>query len=190
MRKTLNIINSESTEGLNTIVKSVDLSNWQNIDKASLKVQLHAEDPTIPLVQEWRLTKILINDKVFYPSDVRISTNKIHDNNDQDYFKSVLTTGKNRISITWIAPLGAGVISPHSRISAQLIIDGDQLIPIPEELATLNTENITNTAQNFINKATLPTFAILIIVMIIAIFVFLALSRGATIATTAKEVIP
>lgn len=71
------------------------------------------------------------------------------------------------------------------------MIDGDPIvpIPIPEELATLNLENIKETTDTFIKNATLPTFAILIIVAVILIFLFLALSKGATIAKTVDKVV-
>lgn len=187
--KTINILNSESTELGSPLIKVVDLSSFSDIKWAELKVQLHANNPNLGMLDEWKLVKILVNDKVFYPSDGRNSTNKIHDKNDSDYFQGTLTTGKNRISIHWIAPVGAGFISPHSKVSAQLKIIGTELIPLPEEFNTIGAENIKNTIEDLAKKATVPSLIALILIIIVLVVMAVIVDRGAKITSGVEKIV-
>jgi len=125
-RKTITLLNRESTSHGSPINKSFNL-NFEEIAQAVLKVNLLADKGRILEVipNEFKLNKITVNGKVFYPSDARNSINIIEKSNDTR-FSRLLSLGENELSIDFSAPIGAGVTSPNAEISAVLIINGKE----------------------------------------------------------------
>ena len=168
--KTIELFVNKSTEGVESHTKVINFTGFTNIQRAELKTVLHANDGIeTPLPTEWRITKMVVNGKTFFPSGKTSSQNKVHDSQGSSFFKDVLKVNDvNTISIHWIAPLGAGVISPHGAISATLEVIGDA-IPFAEDLQ-VNPINAITDATQFAKNASLPTA-----LMIIALILVLAL---------------
>lgn len=126
MSDTITIFELQSTKDGSPQTKTFTLG-YDAIQNAILKVQLLADTPLLN-IYGWKITKILVNSVVFFPSDSQNSTNLIQDvNNINQYFHNVLIpSGDNTISISFEAPIGAGVISPSVNINAQLIVTGNK----------------------------------------------------------------
>lgn len=190
--KTIELFTNHPTEGVEQVTKIVNFTGFANLQWAELKTVIHANDGiSTPLPTEWKITKIVVNGKVFYPSEKTTSTNKVHDSQGSSYFKDVLRVNDtNTISIHWIAPFGAGVISPHGAVSATLHVIGDS-IPFAEDLQ-FDPVNFASETNQFLKNQSLTTALIIIaaIVMLslIAIISIKAASASNSTNSLVKEV--
>lgn len=175
---------NQSTEGREFLTKVVKLSNYKTINKIWVEAILSA--PTGILSQGWAINEIRINNKgkkhVFGQSVI----SKFYDSRGGG--ESPITIGEsNIVKVGWLAPFGAGVISPHANITIKLRIEGEKTIPfIDSEIETaLDVNNIKETIDSIADKSTLPLIGLgigLIVLVIIAIIflprILLALSVG------------
>lgn len=187
--KTIELFVNETTEGRESLTKVINFTGFTNIKRADLKTSLHANDGLDSggiLPTEWRLTKMVVNGKTFYPSGKTISDNKIHDSQGSEFFKNVLKVNDvNTISFHWIAPLGAGVTSPHGAVTAVLEVIGDS-VPFAEDLQ-FDPRNIEDEISRFSKNATLPTALIFIGIILVLALVAFILIKAVPALTAAKE---
>ena len=189
-RKTIELFTNRTTEGVESLTKVINFTGFQNIKFAELKTTLHAHNNAdgggiLPI--DWRITKIVINNKTFFPSSRTNSTNKVHDSNGSAFFKDVLRVNDtNTISIHWTAPFGAGVTSPHGAVSAVLEVIGDS-IPFAEDLQFDPINQVTDLTQ-FAKNASLPTALVIIAALIGLALVAFILLRAAPVVSDVKEV--
>lgn len=163
----ITIFNRESTSKGSPITKTFTL-NYDNINQAVLKVNLLADSGKILgfIPNEFKLVDIRVNDKLFYPSDPRQSTNVIEKINLQTLNKTLIPNGENSITINFNAPIGAGVTSPNAEISAFLIVNGKRGLISPNDL--INSTEITKFLQSIV-KDNLPLTIVLIVLAVIAL---------------------
>ena len=187
--KTIELFVNETTEGRESLTKVINFNGFVNIKKANLKITLHAPDGLDSggvLPTEWRLTKSVINGKVFYPSGKTSSDNKIHDSQGAAYFQDTLRVNDtNTISIHWTAPLGAGVTSPHAAVTAVLEVIGDS-VPFAEDLQ-FNPINTIDDISRFTKNASLPTALMIIAIVAILALVAFILVKAVPALTASNE---
>ncbi len=185
--KTIELFVNETTEGREQLTKVIKFNGFTNLQWAELKVNLHANDSfSSPLPTEWKLTKIIVNGVKFYPSGKLISTNKIHDSKGSAFFQKVLRVNDvNTVSIHWIAPLGAGVLSPNGAVTAVLSVIGDS-VPFAEDLQ-FDPRNSLDSVQRFADNQTLPTLIFMIILIVILALIAFTVLKVAQTASSVKS---
>lgn len=167
---TITVFDRESTKNGSPIVKTFTLA-YDTITSARLKVQMLA-DPQFLGVYGWKLKQITVNGIVFYPSDPDNSSNLIQDlNNTNSFFHKVLVPNQeNTISISFDAPIGAGVISQSAEINAQLIVTGSKNIAGTLGLPIIPTgSDIFSTISKFISNNIPLAIAVLVLIAVIIV---------------------
>lgn len=186
--QTIDLFINETTEGRESLTKVVNFTGFLNVKYATLKATIHANDGIgSPLPTEWKFTKFVVNGKTFSPSGKLNSTVNVHSSQGSNSQNLLKVNDVNTISIHWIAPFGAGVISPHGAITAQLEVIGDS-IPLAGDLQ-FDPRNAADDISRFTKNASLPTaLTIIAIVAILALVAFI-LVKAVPAITGTKELV-
>lgn len=128
------LIDRESTKNGSPVVVSFDLP-FKSVAQATLKTSLIAGESF--LGNEFKLASLTLNGKRFEVSDVRNSVNLVDKANDTALNK-VLKPFNNVLSVSFSAPIGAGLVLPDGEISAILTVFGER-----DPFSTANLPNAT-----------------------------------------------
>ena len=176
IKDSITILNRESTVKGSPVTSSFNL-NFDHITQAVLKVNLLADEGRILsfIPNEFKLTEIIVNGKIFTPSDARQSVNIIDKVNDTSLNKILNPNGENQISVNFNAPIGAGVTSPHAEITAILILNGKRSqFALPSDI---NVVQIQKDVQGFIKDNFILTLVLIIgFIIILALIAFVSVN--------------
>lgn len=179
--QTIDLFINETTEGREQLTKVVNFTGFLNVKHARLKAVLHANDGIgSPLPTEWKFTKFVVNGKTFFPSGKLQSDVIIHNSGGSSAQNLLKVNDVNTISIHWIAPFGAGVISPHGAVTAQIEAIGDS-IPLAGDLQ-FDPRNVGDDLSRFTKNQSLPAALTIIgIVLVLGLVAFILLKAAPVI---------
>ena len=155
------------------------LKEFGKIHYAELKINLGAKEG-IPLFQ-WKLTKLVLNGFTFHPSGGIQSVNIVHQSktacgNLNGCLPPLLKAGENVLFVHHDSPFGSGTpLVPDIFMDANLLVVGEPEINPIKILGNSGTDlqigadKVIDDFKTFIDKNTIPTIIILIVLAIIII---------------------
>ena len=174
------------------------LKDFSKIHYGELRIQLAADTPSIIPLTSWRMTKLRLNGRTFFPSDPVNSVNIVHQSKDTCNIVGCvdphLNLGENELLVFHESPLGTAIFLPDINARGEINLVGE-----PQEnpviLAAggakdieLGFEKINQDFNTLVTRNTPLAIAVLVLVTVIVLGIAFILFRSGGIISDVKGV--
>ena len=172
------------------------LKDFGKIHYAEIRIQLAADTPSIIPLISWKMTKLRLNGRTFFPSDPVNSVNIVHQSKETCNITGCvdphLNLGENELLIFHDSPIGTAIFLPDINAHGDLHIVGEPqenpviLLAGGGKDIELGVEKINEDFNKLVEKNTPLAIVILILITAIVIAIAYIMFRGGGIASDLK----